>query len=45
MISYGGSISAFRRAGKISMFNRSYYEDVLVVKVHELNKTYKWQSA
>ncbi|HUM85532.1 MAG TPA: polyphosphate kinase 2 family protein, partial [Lachnospiraceae bacterium] len=27
--------------GKISMFNRSYYEDVLVVKVHELNKTYK----
>lgn len=26
--------------GKISMFNRSYYEDVLVVKVHELNKSY-----
>ncbi|MCI2049651.1 MAG: polyphosphate kinase 2 family protein [Lachnospiraceae bacterium] len=27
--------------GKISLFNRSYYEDVLVVKVHEINKTYK----
>ncbi|MCI1722629.1 MAG: polyphosphate kinase 2 family protein [Lachnospiraceae bacterium] len=26
--------------GKIAMFNRSYYEDVLVVKVHEINKTY-----
>ena len=26
--------------GKITLFNRSYYEDVLVVKVHELNKTY-----
>ena len=27
--------------GKIGLFNRSYYEDVLVVQVHELNKTYK----
>ena len=27
--------------GKIGLFNRSYYEDVLVVKVHEMNKTYK----
>jgi PPK2 family polyphosphate:nucleotide phosphotransferase len=27
--------------GKIGLFNRSYYEDVLVVKVHELNKSYK----
>ena len=27
--------------GKIGLFNRSYYEDVLVVKVHELNKGYK----
>lgn len=27
--------------GKIGLFNRSYYEDVLVVRVHELNKTYK----
>ena len=26
--------------GKIGLFNRSYYEDVLVVQVHELNKTY-----
>jgi PPK2 family polyphosphate:nucleotide phosphotransferase len=27
--------------GKIGLFNRSYYEDVLVVRVHELNKGYK----
>jgi len=27
--------------GKMGIFNRSYYEDVLVVKVHEINKTYK----
>ena len=27
--------------GKIGLFNRSYYEDVLVVQVHDLNKTYK----
>lgn len=27
--------------GKIGLFNRSYYEDVLVVKVHEMNKNYK----
>jgi len=27
--------------GKIGIFNRSYYEDVLVVQVHELNKKYK----
>ena len=26
--------------GKIAIFNRSYYEDVLVVQVHGLNKTY-----
>ena len=26
---------------KIGLFNRSYYEDVLVVRVHELQKTYK----
>lgn len=26
--------------GHISIFNRSYYEDVLVVRVHELQKTY-----
>lgn len=26
--------------GKMAIFNRSYYEDVLVVQVHELNKTY-----
>ncbi len=29
------------RRGKIAVFNRSYYEDVLVVQVHELNKTYQ----
>lgn len=27
--------------GKIGLFNRSYYEDVLVVQVHEMNKNYK----
>jgi len=26
--------------GKMALFNRSYYEDVLVVRVHELQKTY-----
>lgn len=26
--------------GKIGIFNRSYYEDVLVVQVHKINKTY-----
>ena len=26
--------------GKIALFNRSYYEDVLVVQVHEMNKGY-----
>ena len=26
--------------GKIGLFNRSYYEDVLVVQVHEMNKGY-----
>lgn len=27
--------------GKIAIFNRSYYEDVLVARVRELNKTYQ----
>ena len=27
--------------GKIGLFNRSYYEDVLVVQVHDMNKNYK----
>ena len=27
--------------GSIAIFNRSYYEDVLVVQVHDLQKTYK----
>ncbi len=27
--------------GKIAIFNRSYYEDVLVVQVHDLQKNYK----
>jgi polyphosphate:nucleotide phosphotransferase, PPK2 family len=26
--------------GKIAIFNRSHYEDVLVVKVHQINKSY-----
>ena len=32
------------RRGMIAIFNRSYYEDVLVVKVHKLYKTYKMAS-
>ena len=32
---------AMPRRGKMAIFNRSYYEDVLVVKVHELQKTYQ----
>lgn len=31
----------FPARGKMAVFNRSYYEDVLIVKVHELYKTYK----
>ena len=27
--------------GKIGLFNRSYYEDVLVVQVHNMNESYK----
>ena len=27
--------------GSIAIFNRSYYEDVLVVQVHDLQKTYQ----
>ena len=30
--------------GKIAIFNRSYYEDVLVARVRELNKTYQMPS-
>lgn len=32
--------SAIPVRGKIAIYNRSYYEDVLVVKVHELYKNY-----
>ncbi len=32
---------ALPERGKIAIFNRSYYEDVLIVKVRELWKTYK----
>ncbi len=28
------------RRGEIAIFNRSYYEDVLVVQVHEMNRNY-----
>ena len=30
-----------RARGKIAIFNRSHYEDVLVVQVHELQNTYR----
>ena len=29
------------RYGKIAIFNRSYYEDVLVVQVHQMNRSYR----
>ncbi|MBQ6551861.1 MAG: polyphosphate kinase 2 family protein [Lachnospiraceae bacterium] len=32
---------ALPERGKIAIFNRSYYEDVLVVKVRDLQKTYR----
>lgn len=35
------SITKFPARGHIAIFNRSYYEDVLVVKVHKLYKNYK----
>lgn len=31
---------AIPNRGQISIFNRSYYEDVLIVRVHDLQKTY-----
>ena len=31
--------------GSIAIFNRSYYEDVLVVQVHDLQKTYQMARA
>ena len=34
------AVSALPERGKIAIFNRSYYEDVLVVKVHGLYKHY-----
>lgn len=36
--------SKMPQKGKIAIFNRSYYEDVLVARVHELNKTYQMPS-
>lgn len=35
------AVRALPRRGKMAIFNRSYYEDVLVVRVHELQKSYK----
>lgn len=32
---------ALPERGKLAIFNRSYYEDVLVVRVHDLHKGYK----
>jgi len=37
-------VKALPARGKIGLFNRSHYEDVLVVQVHELNKKYKMAS-
>lgn len=35
------AMKALPARGKMALFNRSYYEDVLVVKVHALQKNYK----
>lgn len=37
-------VKALPARGKIGLFNRSHYEDVLVVQVHEMNKSYKMAS-
>lgn len=37
-------VKALPARGKIGLFNRSHYEDVLVVRVHQLNKQYKMAS-
>lgn len=37
-------VKALPARGKIGLFNRSHYEDVLVVQVHQLNKNYKMAS-
>ena len=34
------AVKALPSRGKIGVFNRSYYEDVLVVKVHEMQRGY-----
>ena len=34
-------IRALPERGRIGIFNRSYYEDVLVVKVHDMQKGYR----
>ena len=34
------AVKALPARGKIGVFNRSYYEDVLVVKVHEMQRGY-----
>lgn len=35
------AVKALPKRGMMAIFNRSYYEDVLVVRVHELQKGYK----
>lgn len=35
------AVRALPQRGKMAIFNRSYYEDVLVVQVHHLEKTYR----
>ncbi len=37
-------VNALPERGYIGVFNRSHYEDVLVVRVHEYWKHYKWAS-
>jgi len=42
MTSFGAYILK-RRLGQIKIFNRSHYEDVLVVRVHELVPKKVWR--
>lgn len=38
------AVKALPSRGKMAIFNRSYYEDVLIVKIHELYKNYQMAS-
>ena len=43
VITYGEHTKAVPQRGKIGIFNRSHYEDVLVVRVHDLVPKSIWK--